>query len=353
MAFGKMYSGKYIRENVRLPNQAPIIIEEIPQISYEDLKSKSVCPVSIEEMKNTYDDSNNQFDESVQIHSAPLPETSVKTESTSVMCTNTNDESHETAQSVFNNAFTLPTKYLPQKKREKLLKSGKQKTQVAAVTEKWLEKELEKEKIKDEEINQKMKKKFYACRLTGLDQFHKYECAVMAFLIGVGLSSICQLALRLITKIGLNNCLKIYHHLTKGGFDDECQDILKLHNLETNKNQRTTDDLQERALVTIFMLECLKKTTFFTSSEIYFSSNPNFKKDCELIIGVLLLKNLQFLQFNAFEIYDYIRDNSKKSMVNSIPIGIGIYPHSSRFNHQCYSSTLSNAVYCKKKFFQL
>ncbi|CAB0035519.1 unnamed protein product [Trichogramma brassicae] len=34
-----------------------------------------------------------------------------------------------------------------------------------------------------------------------------------------------------------------------GGFDDECQDILKLHNLETNKNQRTTDDLQERALM--------------------------------------------------------------------------------------------------------
>uniref|UniRef100_A0ABD2W9L5 MYND-type domain-containing protein n=1 Tax=Trichogramma kaykai TaxID=54128 RepID=A0ABD2W9L5_9HYME len=113
----------------------------------------------------------------------------------------------------------------------------------------------------------------YACRLTGLDQFHKYECSIMAFLIGVGLSSICQLALRLITKIGLNNCLKMYHHLTKGGFDDECQDILKLHNLETNKNQRTTDDLQERALVTIFILECLKKTTFFTSSEIYFSSS--------------------------------------------------------------------------------
>lgn len=57
----------------------------------------------------------------------------------------------------------------------------------------------------------------------------------------------------------------------------------------------------------------------------------------EFIISTLIFRGLQFLQFNAHEIYENEQFNFLK---NSQSIGIGLYLNSSKFNHQCYAATM-------------
>lgn len=62
----------------------------------------------------------------------------------------------------------------------------------------------------------------------------------------------------------------------------------------------------------------------------------------EIIIGKLILQSLQFLQFNAHEIYDNdgCRNSMKENNERLQRIGIGIYPNSAKLNHQCYAATM-------------
>lgn len=65
-----------------------------------------------------------------------------------------------------------------------------------------------------------------------------------------------------------------------------------------------------------------------------FAEIPNGK---EMIVGSLLLKNLQLLQFNAHEFFE-TRVNPNHRFRGSKPIylGVAIYPTVARFNHDCY-----------------
>ena len=58
--------------------------------------------------------------------------------------------------------FTLPVKYLPKKKKENILKSGKPKLPVVATSQEWINMQLEKEKLKEEEEKKSWKKEI--CR---------------------------------------------------------------------------------------------------------------------------------------------------------------------------------------------
>lgn len=53
----------------------PIIIEEIPQISYEDMSLNDICEVSVVQMENNFDDIDNRSDKSMQLHSHITQET--------------------------------------------------------------------------------------------------------------------------------------------------------------------------------------------------------------------------------------------------------------------------------------
>ncbi|KAK9707673.1 GAG-pre-integrase domain [Popillia japonica] len=61
----------------------------------------------------------------------------------------------------FENIFTLPTKYLPKKKKDKLIKHGKEKAKlpVVATSEDWLKIQLGKEQKKDEEEGKRAERK--------------------------------------------------------------------------------------------------------------------------------------------------------------------------------------------------
>lgn len=60
----------------------------------------------------------------------------------------------------FDNAFTLPTDYLPKKKRIKVESSGKPKLPAAATSDQWMQHHMEKEnkrKVKEEKLQHRKK----------------------------------------------------------------------------------------------------------------------------------------------------------------------------------------------------
>lgn len=82
----------------------------------------------------------------------------------------------------------------------------------------------------------------------------------------------------------------------------------------------------------VFLMKCLRLVGYF---ELNLFKNPLPSED-EFHIGALILRNLQVLQFNAYEVCEFLmpdRKNYKKSTTFSV--GLGIYPTASYFNHSC------------------
>lgn len=52
-------------------------------------------------------------------------------------------------------------------------------------------------------------------------------------------------------------------------------------------------------------------------------------------IGGLVLRNLQFLQFNTHEVYELVESMTDKKSSKTVFIGGGIYPTLALFNHSC------------------
>ncbi|XP_028048905.1 SET and MYND domain-containing protein 4 isoform X3 [Monomorium pharaonis] len=57
------------------------------------------------------------------------------------------------------------------------------------------------------------------CRDVALTTYHKYECKVLALLIGSGMSVLSMVALRMVTQEGPRKCLKIYEKLKKNAVE--------------------------------------------------------------------------------------------------------------------------------------
>ncbi|CAL1682443.1 unnamed protein product [Lasius platythorax] len=55
------------------------------------------------------------------------------------------------------------------------------------------------------------------CRDIAMTTYHKYECKILALLIGSGMSVLSMVAFRMVTQEGLRKCLKIYEKLEKSG----------------------------------------------------------------------------------------------------------------------------------------
>ncbi|XP_032669755.1 uncharacterized protein LOC116843453 isoform X2 [Odontomachus brunneus] len=55
------------------------------------------------------------------------------------------------------------------------------------------------------------------CRDNAMTTYHKYECKILALLIGSGMSILSMLAFRMVTQEGLHKCLRIYDELRKSG----------------------------------------------------------------------------------------------------------------------------------------
>lgn len=145
----------------------------------------------------------------------------------------------------------------------------------------------------------------------------------MDFLIGSGMSVLCHLALRMITKFDLSTCLQ--KHKQKS--------ILPIYKLCALDKQRDIRDLLYRTLMAVFLVRCLQISDYFPTDNIGTLTEDEFK------VAELLLMHLQFLQFNAHEIME-VRKTMRGDKLKEVPVAIAVYPTASIFNHDCYPSVV-------------
>lgn len=82
-----------------------------------------------------------------------------------------------------------------------------------------------------------------------------------------------------------------------------------------------------------FLVNVLKASNYFIDNGV-----ENDQSDIELI-GSLILRNLQFLQFNSHEIFDLLKTKDNK-VTQTASVGAGIYPYLALFNHSCNPSVV-------------
>ncbi|KYM81841.1 SET and MYND domain-containing protein 4 [Atta colombica] len=164
------------------------------------------------------------------------------------------------------------------------------------------------------------------CREVAMATYHKYECKVLALLIGSGMSVLSMVALRMVTQEGPRKC------------DDESVDVAP-YNLVTHADKRTSKDFLERSLMAAFLLKCLQRVGFFANP----SPDDEVPGVEEITVAALLLRNLQLLQFNAHEFFE-TRMSAEHRFHGSRPVylGVAIYPSVARFNHDCYPAVTRN-----------
>lgn len=101
--------------------------------------------------------------------------------------------------------------------------------------------------------------------------YHKYECEFLGLFMGSGMSILSQISLRIVTQEGLNFFKELYNKLQreKKGENSEVEfseaetKYMKVYNLTTHSNLRDGQDYFKRALMAIFLVKCLKESTFF------------------------------------------------------------------------------------------
>ncbi|XP_033221646.1 SET and MYND domain-containing protein 4-like [Belonocnema kinseyi] len=223
------------------------------------------------------------------------------------------------------------------------------------------------------------------CRDVALSTYHKYECKILALLIGSGMSVLSTVALRMVTQEGLKRCLKIHEKVISRKCDKKIPTVEEKEEVESSESikmsrsakrrlrkkklkesasngadpasvktdeedlevddrayelvtlfsKRTAKDFLERTIMTTFLLKCLQRVGFFDHP----SKADEPPSNEETIVGSLLLKNLQVLQFNAHEVYETrLGSEHRYRGSKTIYIGVAIYPTVARFNHDCYGA---------------
>ncbi|XP_065226912.1 SET and MYND domain-containing protein 4-like [Planococcus citri] len=163
------------------------------------------------------------------------------------------------------------------------------------------------------------------CRLAALNSYHKYECHYLDLLIGSGMSVLSFAALRIVTQQNVKYFIdaldpkNTQHHYNQ------------VQSLTIHDDKRSGNDFLHRTLMAIFLLAVLKKSKYFLHPIKVDTLNPQ-----ELMIGRVLLRNLEVLQFNAHEIFEPVEFKNSNKPVKALNIGIGLYKTGSYFNHDCY-----------------
>jgi hypothetical protein len=111
-----------------------------------------------------------------------------------------------------------------------------------------------------------------------------------------------------------------------------------VHNLATNVEQRSFEDLIKKTSEAIFMTKCLKFNGFF--GDINKLGNETDSKRAEMFISSLLLRHLQIASTNGLEMAECILRNNDIQKFDIIPVGGAIFPSMSFFNHSCYPNAL-------------
>lgn len=106
-----------------------------------------------------------------------------------------------------------------------------------------------------------------------------------------------------------------------------------VHNLLTHQAKRKPDDLLNRTLMAVYLLECLRRTSYFKENSGQQSAVELTEN--EIFVGELLLHHIQTLQFNAHEVSEVQIPNDNVEASSSECVGAALYPTLALFNHSC------------------
>ena len=185
------------------------------------------------------------------------------------------------------------------------------------------------------------------CRDIATNTYHQFECGILNILWKSGSSINCHMALRMISQKSPEYFQNIENDLKNGvkfeettkycmkntykneiiiclNFRLPTNDYRKVFNLVRHENTRDSKSFLQYATMAYFLETTLALTKYFNDDE----RNSRIHD----VIGGLILRNLQFLQFNTHEIYEL---NQSKSDMKTVFIGGGLYPTLALFNHSC------------------
>jgi len=183
------------------------------------------------------------------------------------------------------------------------------------------------------------------CRDEGWTNYHKFECGILAYLEpSQYLGRLPHLALRIVTKTGLQNLVRHTQKLLPGPTGETKNDPLymdpasysSVHNLASNTDKRTFEDLFKKTAEAVFMSKCLKFNGFF-GSPVNFSLE---QQRAQIFVSSLILRHLQTAATNGLEMAECLLKNNDITKFDIIPIGGAIFPTMSFFNHSCYPNAM-------------
>lgn len=186
----------------------------------------------------------------------------------------------------------------------------------------------------------------YKCRKIALSTYHPYECKMIDFLVASGMSIICFMAYKTIAQkplqFFLENRDKFSNHDEMSGSKNSevtkylSDDYRNIYNLVTHHSERKMNDLFHRAMFSIMLVKCLKKTGYFGEEVKERADEDDQLSDDEIYICTLLSHFLEVYQFNTHEVaqYEMIAHNREEGS-KSVFIGGAVYPTLAMFNHSC------------------
>merc|ERR1712150_271186 len=113
-----------------------------------------------------------------------------------------------------------------------------------------------------------------------------------------------------------------------------------VHNLATNAEKRSFEDLIKRTAEAIFMTKCLKFNGFFGDINDKKGFTEGDSRRAEIFIASLLLRHIQIASTNGLQMAECLLRNNDITKFDIIPVGGAIFPSMSFFNHSCYPNAL-------------
>ncbi|XP_033155180.1 SET and MYND domain-containing protein 4 [Drosophila mauritiana] len=168
------------------------------------------------------------------------------------------------------------------------------------------------------------------CREEASKKYHKYECGIVPIIWRSGASINNHIALRIIASKPLDYFLKLKPTIDEQLTPEQLislpkDDFRRVAQLERHQGERQPSNFFQHVLMARFLTHCLRAGG-------YFGSEP--KPDEVSIICSLVLRSLQFIQFNTHEVAE-LHKFSSSGREKSIFIGGAIYPTLALFNHSC------------------
>lgn len=192
------------------------------------------------------------------------------------------------------------------------------------------------------------------CSEEAQKSYHAYECHILPLLWKSGCSITCHIALRMITQHAKDYFKNLSLDAAPTG-PYKTDDYRNIYNLVSHEDKRTKQDFIHRTEMTAFLVKLLEISGYFDGQprskpvvidEYQFMGVDDKYKDNVALIGGLILKNLQILQFNAHEVFELqcAKPKANKNVIKhdgqSVFLAGGVFPTLALFNHACDPSVV-------------